>query len=297
MLLQKISNSLRFRTQRLIAQAMSHKLSNIPFTLNSLPIDDTLTVLSMTGDKHLNMLNECLISIAKTWNCIPRFIVLSDGSISSDSIRKENAWLGERLQVEDFETTIRYFKERNQFAVLKLAENHIFGKKLAFILHYAAHTPVLWTDSDILWFGKPQIPYTNDSKEVVLRLSEDIHPSYEPQLLMKVPGLKVPPYICAGVVYLSGDLLSVFQFNELVKASTEIKDYFTEQTLFAAATKIIGGDMWSLDEIHLSIADSSYLPLKCTFNDKPWKARHYVGSVRHHFWRDALELRSKKYIV
>jgi hypothetical protein len=61
--------------------------------------------------------------------------------------------------------------------------------------------------------------------------------------------------------------------------------YFTEQTFFAIAAKLLSADMWRFNEI--ALFESDRFKLGPSYIGKNWFARHYVGPVRHLFWRDS----------
>jgi hypothetical protein len=77
-------------------------------------------------------------------------------------------------------------------------------------------------------------------------------------------------------------------FLEALKFAAETGIGLTEQTLFAAMTRRLGGRSFAADEIYLS--DEDRFTRGATFAGQPWSARHYIGQVRHLFWRDAYAL-------
>ena len=63
----------------------------------------------------------------------------------------------------------------------------------------------------------------------------------------------------------------------------------TEQTILAEAVFQVGRIAWSLEVVRLF--DGDKFTIKPTYVGKQWIARHYVGYIRHLFWRDALAVR------
>ena len=106
----------------------------------------------------------------------------------------------------------------------------------------------------------------------------------------RLPHLTRPPYFCAGLLYAAGDVLAACDVSELLDFAAERGIGVTEQTILAQADHLPGGRTWPEEEIALWEEDRA--SLGPSFRGCPWAARHYVGAVRHIFWRDALALRA-----
>jgi hypothetical protein len=240
--------------------------------------------LSMTGSKHLDMLNQCLISLHKTWDHRPELIIYSDGSVSSKTISKSFAWWKGPIQIGSQEDILTWtatcgFESLNTFALKEAV-----GRKLACILKEASSSPVLWCDTDILWFKPLQEFYKETS--VPLKVSQDYQWAYDGYISEKCPEiLKDPPYINTGLVYLNSPIQENHLLQNWLNQVGEKPNHFTEQTFLAIAAKILESPIWDMEEI--ACLQSDRFMLKPSYKNKNWFARHYVGPVRHLFWKDA----------
>jgi hypothetical protein len=126
-------------------------------------------------------------------------------------------------------------------------------------------------------------------------MSPDRRPAYDEDLVPdRLPHLARPPYFCAGLLYAAGDLLAACDVASLLDHAAERGIGVTEQTILAQADHLLGGRSWPAEEIALQ--DEDRASLGPTFRGRPWAARHYVGAVRHIFWRDALALRIGRFL-
>lgn len=241
-------------------------------------------LLSMTGAKHLDMLNQCLISLHNTWHARPDLIIYSDGTVSLQALKSKLNWWKGNIKFGTQEEILAWTAQSGSPALHSFACKEAVGRKLSCILLEATDAPVLWCDTDILWFK--QIGNLVNPGELQLQVSEDYQAAYDGYISEKCQEvLRNPPYINTGLVYLQGNLLNekplIPWLNELDKKP----NHFTEQTFLAIAVKLLNGKMWSLNEI--ACLQSDRFKLSPSFKGKNWIARHYVGPVRHLFWRDA----------
>jgi hypothetical protein len=249
-----------------------------------------LTFLTLGGAAHRLMLRECLTSLARAWPRLPRVVVVSDGSLDPAAVSDFAGWRGS-LEVRSWqEMTARLAGPR--FAnLVRFAERDAMGRKLAAIVACARESPTLYCDVDVLWFRfPPTLEGLLAAPGVKLAMSPDYQPMYDPALVPGwLPHLSRPPFYCAGLLYAEGDFLASCDVAALLDHAAEGGIGVTEQTLLAEADRQLGGRSWPEDEIALS--EDGRFTLGPSFRGRPWAARHYVGAVRHLFWRDALALR------
>jgi hypothetical protein len=254
-----------------------------------------LTFLTFGGDGHRPMLRECLLSLRRAWPRLPRVRVVSDGSLEPAATARRLAWWPGPLEVVDWRELAARLAARvdaPRFAALaRFAAREAMGRKMLAIVASALEGPTLYCDVDILWF---RFPPTLDALLAApgprLAMSPDYQPMYDPALVPgRLPGLAHPPYFCAGLLYAAGDFLAACDVLDLLDHAAEWGIGVTEQTILAEADRQLGGAGWPANEIALSEEGrTSFGP---SFRGRPWAARHYVGGVRHLFWRDALALR------
>ncbi|HVE80299.1 MAG TPA: hypothetical protein VNA89_15650, partial [Gemmatimonadaceae bacterium] len=125
---------------------------------------------------------------------------------------------------------------------------------------------------------------------VTLRASRDYQPAYDLDLAGEDTALLAsPPYINTGVTFLQGDLLAAIDLARPLRVAAERYNHFAEQTILALAARRLAAPTWAPSVV--ACFQDDHQSLAVTYRDRSWVARHYVGPVRHLFWRDALALR------
>lgn len=249
-----------------------------------------LTFLTFGGAAHRLMLRECLGSLAQAWPRLPRVVVVSDGSLDPAAARDLAGWRGS-IEIRSWQEMAARLAEPRFANLVRFAERDAMGRKLAAIVACAREAPTLYCDVDVLWFRfPPTLEGLLAAPGVKLAMSPDYQPMYDPALVPgRLPHLARPPFYCAGLLYAEGDFLASCDVAALLAHAAERGIGVTEQTLLAEADRQLGGRSWPADEIALS--EDGRFTLGPSFRGRPWAARHYVGAVRHLFWRDALALR------
>lgn len=277
-----IKGSLAYRLPNLYRALLS--LKHLSVAGNKKRSD--IRVLMMTGKNHLDMTRLALLSIANTWSVLPKIIVITDGTITSGQIVKElDFWPGE-LVAENWENIAKQHTDKSRDALVAYGNLHPFGKKLAIILHYAEKSPVVWIDSDILFFNDfiPFIP-----KQVTgfaCGGTEDFTAAYDDAVIKQIGTDLYSLYqFNAGLLYASGQsIYEDFDLERILKAIHPNYDFCTEQTLFAWIASKSMGILWPGEIVKSFHADNQQIkpmPVNNTI------ARHYTSNVRHLFWRDA----------
>lgn len=248
--------------------------------------DADVQVLMMTGRNHLLMTTLAIASIARNWAALPVLIISTDGSISRQQVLKKLAFWPGRLQVYDWEDTVHFHQTHKHAALLRYAEAHHFGKKMALILRFAAQFPVLWLDSDLLFFNdfNPYIPETGSN--FACGGSEDFQRAYH-QAVLDSLGTALPDdyRFNAGIILASGDhIYERFNLEELLNRIYPAYDFLTEQTIFAYIAQQSLQVLWPETVIRSFHGDSQQIK---AMNINNTVARHYTSNVRHLFWRDA----------
>lgn len=250
-----------------------------------------VTFLTFSCAMDRQMLAQCVASVGLTWLRLPRLRVVSDGSLDPVATARDLAgWPGpwEFLSWRDLVPGLR---DRGQDLLVRFAEREPMGRKMAAVAATALEGPTLYSDVDVLWYREPaRLTELATRPAPQLVMSEDYLPSYDPEL---APGrllhLAKPPFYCAGLMFAHGDFLAAAGVSDLLAEAAERGIGRTEQTIFAEADRRLGGECWPRDEIALFEEDR--FSLGPSFHGRGWAARHYVGQVRHLFWRDALALR------
>ena len=285
--LARARNSAAYRSSKLYRHLLRLLPQPVARPKPSLP----LTLLTFGGTAHLPMIEPLLASLYLSWPRLPRVKVVSDGSLPIAAARKALAWWPGSCEIVDWTDAIPALRAAGHDPLVRFAEREPMGRKLAAVAASAAAGPTLYCDADVLWFRYP--PTLADllaAPAPVVVMSEDPYPAYDPALVPALlPHLEAPPHSCAGFLYASGDFLSACDLGELLSHAAESGIGVTEQTILAEVNHRLGNRHWPADEI--VIVESDRFSLGPSFRGRGWAARHYVGQVRHIFWRDAFALR------
>lgn len=283
----RIKNSLAFRSTILYRKILN--VSPIPI----LPPKPDLSVVFLTlcGAYHLRLLCYNLYSLYLSWPKLPCLRLISDGTVSLNEMAIALKWWPGKKDFLNWEDIVAYYCDKGQIDLVNFAERSVVGKKLACLLHAGELVPTLWCDADILWFRMlPDLKELLVRPPCVLKVSEDCEMSYDHNLLNSTLNyLKGLPFINTGLVFLYGDLLKQCELSALFKFAAKSSNHFTEQTILAHAAYSLGAEFWPMSDVWCSVQDMfSLFP---TYVGQSYAARHYIATVRHLFWRDALALR------
>jgi len=252
-----------------------------------------LDFLTFGGTAHLGMIRETLHSLARTWPALPRVTVATDGSLSPRAAAEALSWWPEpALRVVDWQDLVEPLRTDGRHVnLLRFAERDAMGRKMASAAALALGGDVLYADVDVLWLGIPSsLAGFRLGEGPRLAMSTDILPGYDPALVpATLPELASPPHFCAGFLYARGDFLSAAEIGDLMAFAAERGIGLTEQTILAEADRRLGAERFPLSEVALFEGDR--YTLGPSIRGATWAARHYVGPVRHLFWRDAVALR------
>ena len=250
-------------------------------------------LLTLTGMRHVGLLQQMLRTMAQTWSRLPGLSVVSDGSVSAERLARDLAWWPARVTVLTRADVAADARARQLPDVAAFAECSAVGLKFAAVVLAGLAGPALYCDTDILWlrdFSAEVETLAGAGSDLVLQACHDFQPAYDPRVASRAGDLlSMAPFVNTGVVYLQGPLLRDEPMRAHLRAASSSDDHFTEQTLFALATRELGSALWPSSTI--ACFQSDHTTLGVTYRGQPWAARHYVGPVRHLFWRDALALR------
>jgi hypothetical protein len=285
--LRRIRNSAAYRSSALYRRALKLLPSPRGIEKPALP----LTFLTFGGAAHRPMLRECIASLHRAWPSLPKVRVVSDGSLDPTKSARELDWWPGSLEVLDWRDLTARLDAPAFASLVRFAERDAMGRKMAAIVASALEAPTLYCDVDVLWFRFPEtLRQLLANPGTRLLMSSDCRPMYDPALVPgRLPRLASPPYYCAGFLFAVGDFLAACEVADLLAYAAEHGIGVTEQTILAEANRQLGAGTWPAEEIVLWEEDR--FSLGPSFRGRLWAARHYVGGVRHIFWRDALALR------
>jgi hypothetical protein len=238
------------------------------------------------------MLRASLWSLLQSSADVPRLIIAGDRTMKKFDLAQLVKWWPAPVEIWLADELQAYSDRNLPSHIAMLCRNHVYGLKAAAIMRASLMGPVIYADTDVLWFRPPQqlLPDSSVGDRVWLRLQEDRQMAYDSRLLGPWPFLGEEPHYCAGVMVASGDLRPAFEqiTSAEVQRIYETPGQFTEQTTFAALQRKIGIPGLEADRAYLSWEDR--FTLRPRIFDKPWVLRHYVGPARHLYWRDLLYL-------
>lgn len=238
------------------------------------------------------MLRETLNSIIKNFRDIPSIFIFTDNNLSPEECYKVLNWQQQTsINIISANDCISFHKENQD--LVSFAKMNPMGLKLAAILQTAAQgKPVLYCDTDVLWFGDPKhlINEMLANDQISLSLSYDFQPAYDQALVERgnLSILNSPPYFCAGILLYKLTTKTIEEnLARILPLVAKESNHFSEQTIFSYLNKICGGFGMDEQEFQISLKDQyHFFPNK----NNPI-ARHYIGPVRHLFWRDAFFMR------
>jgi len=285
--LRRTRNSIAYRSSALfrclLASWFPRRVSVKP------PIE--VTYLTFAGAMHLTMLRESVSSLANAWDRFPRLRVVGDGTVSNDTIRGTLSFWPAEIEILDWRDLVDSIYGKPYEAIVQFAEHVPMARKMLAIVASALDAPTMYADVDVLWFRTPTALFGGSNlTNPRLVMSPDFQPSYDANLVPRVlPHLADPPFYCAGILFANGDFLGACKLEHLIEYASQNGVALTEQTIFAEANHQLGGEVFAASEFILNDRDRfSFGP---SFIHQQWIARHYIGQVRHLFWRDALALR------
>lgn len=258
----------------------------IPFRPKS-----SLHYVSMVGRKHWLLLRESLLSLCFAWTHVPRLSVISDGTWEEREFRQYFNWWPGSLRVWSPQQTLKLLPKSITPELHRLAEAHPLGLKLAGILALGTEGPLLFVDSDVLWFSDPWANQEKRTLDFVIASGIDPECSYNPALVESVqPTLNTPPFTNSGCVWLQmNELDADFLKKTLVASQVNPHHEFNEQTIIAALIRNQGRFL-PAEFFLVKFDDQHNISPTQTLRNPP-HSRHYVRFMRHLFYRDAVLLR------
>jgi hypothetical protein len=255
-----------------------------------------MALLLYAGKEQSEMVRECVWWVYHAWGELPAIRLVSDGTMSERDLLDLISWWPGEKAAESWEASAESHAARGRTDLRLFAQKNVLGKKLSAILASGEREPTLYCDTDVLWFsGPPPLPEAKSGTPVV-QLAVDVVRHYDDRLLGEVGirELDAPPALNTGVVFASGEIYEACGLDRIMSAAAREPSYFSEQTIMAYCCRRLGNAHWTQEKIALNL-DDMYWPVRGGDPRRGWCARHYVGDVRHWFWRDALWLRRYVY--
>ncbi|QHS54811.1 glycosyltransferase family 77 protein [Mucilaginibacter sp. 14171R-50] len=283
----RIKNSIAFRFPVWILKPLLSVFTTVKTT--SKPAANFNYVI-LCGRDSYPFLKQVLSSIQKVFSELPSIYLITDFGTTNQTIKNiRKTYPGDRLTVITAEQCVQYHLKQGNKLLAAYATKSPMGLKLAGIMQIVdLGRPVLYTDTDVLWHNDPlaDIRYLTDG-DIDLHMSYDKSPAYD-RLLIKNQNLAVlteEPYYCAGIMFIKQITAQHKEMiNRLLPSVIANSTHFSEQTIFAYLQKVTGTSGLMPHKYLLTYTDQfeiipTFLPDVI--------ARHYVGPVRHLFWRDA----------
>lgn len=258
------------------------------------PLSDT-DLLLFSGHKGARMMKAVLLSIYYNWNKIPRLTLVSDGT-SLNILRDALRFWPYPYEIKSWEDCAAWHRSKGRRAIIDFAHVNPYARKLLSLLSEAEQRPIVYCDTDVLWFAEPRLPSPAPTNGCIMRISRDNTHCYHPPALryLNREDLMEKPAINCGVVYLSGSVYDHYpEFEALMQFMRIFNEPFSEQTTFALLADRLG-DTWSPDEIILTTKDLHWPLIPRYLFSGAQSARHHVATKHSWFWRDALFILLRK---
>jgi hypothetical protein len=258
------------------------------------PLSD-LSLIFFSGRKGAKMIKAVLFSIYYRWEKIPYVIIVSDGTPNAVLLAAMQSWPFP-FEIKSWEDCAAFHLEKGRSSIVDFARINTYARKLIAVLAEAETKPVLYCDTDVLWFSEPRLPVSPrlpappTGKGCTMRISpDDVHCYHLPAIRwLNRSDLLEKPAINCGVVYLSGSVYDNYPgFEELMQFMRIFNEPFAEQTTFALLADRLG-DTWTPEEIMINTADIHWPWVPRYLFSGSQIARHHVATKHSWFWRDAL---------
>jgi hypothetical protein len=235
-----------------------------------------LEVFSYSGEAALPEQVASIRSFLRYVGKPPRFTVVSDGTYSEESRRVLEA-IHPSISVSDIGGWV---PENLPEAIYPYLKDHPTGRQLALIMSLAGNGPVLYLDSDILFFaGANDLQTYAGASGVPAFYLADCRFSGDERLLRDHSEANDP--VNTGFLLLFQPLdwsLSVQRFLELDGAP----NFFTNQTMTHLTMHANGARPFDPRKYLLELDDQFVYPDRHVHSGVA--LRHYVNPVRHKFW-------------
>ena len=239
-----------------------------------------LEVFSYSGEPALPEQAASIRSFLRHVGRPRMFNVVSDGSYSESSKRLLQE-IDPSVSVREAADWVPKDLPGNIYPYLK---NHPTGRQLALIMSLPVDAPVLYLDSDILFFaGAADLHGHVDKRDVPALYLADCRFSGDERLLRGSDEVDDP--VNTGFLLLFQKLdwsLSVHRFLELQGAPT----FFTNQTMTHLTMHANGATPFDSRKYVLQLDDQFVYADR--YANPAIALRHYVNPVRHKFWTSLL---------
>ena len=291
-MIKKIANSLAFRLP--VFYRLMVLKTGLRAASKAVAFTEDYNLVIMCGSQQVDMLAACLKSIHKNFTKLPAVILFTDLKVNVVRLRQHISFYpADRITLIKGEDCISYHQYSQNNSLVKFARNNPMGLKLAAILQALdIGKPVLYCDTDVLWYNDPDLVIKKhlQKDDFELIMSEDFQPAYDARLIEKsqMEQLNDAPFFCAGIMLIKRlSHENVDTLNKLLRIAEEQSGHFSEQTIFACLNRNTGNMALDKNKFLLKTDDQFHLRPKTIHG---LIARHYIGPVRHLFWRDALWL-------
>lgn len=293
--LKKIKNSFAYRIPVLVFKNWLTHISPVKFQPKEAASEYNL--ITLCGAKDYPLLKQSLLSVHRSFRKLPHLYVVTDFGTSDEMCQKiSKLYSTDLLHIIPADECMKYHEENGNALLKSYALKSAMGLKLAAILRISAlGLPLFYFDTDVLWFSDP----ADDLKQLMrsesnIHMSYDYYPGYDYDLIRKANlGItsEERPYYNAGIIFLKNVTEQQWAaIKKLLPFVVEEHSNLTEQTIFAYLQRLSGPSLLAADKYLLYSEDqfAFHTSLK-----KNAVARHYIGQIRHIFWRDAFFLRKR----
>lgn len=241
-----------------------------------------------SGRRGAVMMKALLLSIYYRWDKIPHITLVSDGTPKEVLDDAMKFW-PYPYEVKYWEDCAAWHLAKGHPAIVDMGRINMFARKLVSVLAEVERRPIMYCDTDVLWFAQPRLPEPVPGRCTMRMSLDNVHSYHMPAIrYLDRMDLLEKPAMNAGILYLAGSPYDHYPgFEELLQFMRIFNEGEAEQMTFAILADYFG-DHWTLDEIIVSTKDK-YWPFIARYPFSGTQlARHHVATKHNWFWRDAL---------
>ncbi len=252
-------------------------------------------LLIFSGYRGAKMMKALLLSVYYNWDKIPRVTIVSDGT-PKEALEAAMQFWPYPYEIKHWEECAAWHRAKGHPAIIDFARVNLFARKLLSILAEAEQHPVIYCDTDVLWFGQPRLPEPSPERCTMRISSDNMHCYHLPAIrYLNRQDMLEKPAVNAGLVYLAGSVYDHYHnFEELLQFMRIFDEGPAEQLTFAMIADRLG-DIWTPEEIILTTKDIHWPLFPRYLFSGTQSARHHVATKHSWFWRDALFILLRKH--
>ena len=212
-----------------------------------------------------------------------------DGPIS-DEERAAASHLFPGVSIDSAQWACRYVCARTP-GLQPFFDNHPTGRKLALILAMSDRGPLIYSDYDVLAFGRPDELLAAITQNVPCYFADEVDGARDLQIAERAKqlGLDYIPHFNCGFMYVPSGALSIKLAGQILATwRAPGESWFAEQTVLSFMLKKLRAEALPPDRYVISICRQFYWEKDVDYGKIA--ARHFTTPVRHVMYKFGLPI-------